>query len=90
MLTPRRMLAGGCRFAAVDGRRLRGRRAPTPPEFPPPLSYGYLLKLRLNVATLDIDDSAVAPQGATDANDVAVLSPVQPVEVLRRHGAGPG
>ncbi len=82
MLTPRRMLAALpllllLMVAACEDV------APTPPEFPP-LSYGYLLKLRLNVATVDIDDSAVAPQGATDANDVAVLSPVQPVEVLRR------
>lgn len=79
--TPRRSLLlltllAGLTACAVD----------TPP---PPLAvvqpdYGYLTKLRLNVATLTIDDSWT-PR-ADSGMHVESLSAVQPIDALRRMG----
>ncbi len=46
-----------------------------------PLSYDYLTKLRLNVATLDIDDGWRPPYGAAE---VSAYSPIPPVTALRQ------
>jgi hypothetical protein len=57
----------------------------TPPprtEFPP-LEFGYLLKLRLNVATIDIDDAS-APRDTADVEHVEALAPLAPADALRR------
>ncbi len=56
---------------------------------PPPLAvvqpdYSYLTKLRLNVATLAIDDSWT-PR-ADSGLHVESLSPIQPIDALRRMG----
>jgi len=47
----------------------------------PPLDYGYLAPLRLNVARIEIDDSWTPPGGV---QDLSALSPVQPIDALRR------
>ena len=53
--------------------------APPPPVYTP-LDYAYLAPLRLNVARIEIDDSWTPP----GAQDLSALSPVQPVDALRR------
>jgi hypothetical protein len=53
-----------------------------PPTFPP-LVYDYLPKLRLSVATIDIDD-AFQKQGTAEREYVDQLAPAKPVETLRR------
>lgn len=45
--------------------------------------YKYLTKLRLNVASVDIDDS-LAP--AADPRDMSRMAPIPPVEALRQMG----
>ncbi len=50
------------------------------PEVFPPLTYGYLTKLRLNVAHIDIDDTWTPSLGAGE--HVESLSPVQPLTAL--------
>jgi hypothetical protein len=55
--------------------------APPPTDFPP-LTYGYLSKLRLNVATVDIEDSVTAE--GSDPQHVEALAPVRPVDALRQ------
>lgn len=52
-----------------------------PPMSYPPVSYDYLTKLRMNVASVDIDDS-VAPN--TDRRDVSRFAPIKPVDALRQ------
>lgn len=52
-----------------------------PPTSYPPVSYDYLTKLRMNVASVDIDDS-VAPN--TDPRDVSRFAPIKPVDALRQ------
>lgn len=55
---------------------------PAPPANDPPLSFDYLPKLRLNVATIDIDNAwqpATVPTGI----HVEALSPVQPADALK-------
>ncbi len=44
-------------------------------------NYDYLTKLRLNVASIDIDDSLPPP---VDPRDVSRLSPIAPVDALRQ------
>lgn len=51
----------------------------SPPQFAP-LTYDYLLKLRLNVARIDIDDSWV-PTG--NAQHLEYLAPTPPLDALR-------
>jgi hypothetical protein len=51
-----------------------------PPEMFAPLTYGYLTKLRLNVANIAIDDSWTPSMGAGE--HVESLSPVQPLQAL--------
>jgi hypothetical protein len=46
----------------------------------PKLSFDYLTKLRLNVATVDIDE---ANPPVRDVKDMAILAPNKPVDVLR-------
>jgi hypothetical protein len=53
--------------------------SPPPPSYPP-LSYDYLLPLRLNVASIDVRNDFVPGSAA----DVAMLSPVTPVAALTR------
>ena len=47
----------------------------------PRLSYDYLTKLRLNVGSVDIDDSL---QRGTDPRDLSRLAPTSPVDALRQ------
>ena len=55
--------------------------AETPPARDyPPLSYSYLPPLRLNVASIDVEQRFV-PTGA--APDVSPVDPVRPVDALR-------
>ena len=51
------------------------------PQSYPPVSYDYLTKLRLNVASVDIDDS-LPP--SIDPHDLSRLAPVTPVDALRQ------
>jgi hypothetical protein len=52
-----------------------------PPASYPKVSYDYLTKLRLNVASVDIDDS-LPPN--PDPRDVSNRAPTPPVEALRQ------
>jgi hypothetical protein len=52
-----------------------------PPMSYPPVSYDYLTKLRLNVASVDIDDS-LAP--SRDSRDLSRFAPITPVNALRQ------
>ena len=87
-----------CASAGVDGARrvllglllaapvaLAGCASPPPvrTDFPA-FSYDYLTKLRLNVGSIEIDDSWGETYGATQ---VGALSPVSPVAALRRLAA---
>ena len=56
--------------------------APPPPVFPP-LTFGYLTKLRLAVQTIDVE-VAWTPQPVTSGEHVENQSPVQPVDALRQ------
>jgi hypothetical protein len=51
-----------------------------PPHNFPPLTYDYLLPLRLNVASVDVQDNWTPNSGA----DVGALSPQPPAEALER------
>ncbi len=51
-----------------------------PRRYDPP-SYGYLTPLRLQVGNIEIDDSWVPASGIPD---ISTLSPVQPIDALRR------
>jgi hypothetical protein len=55
----------------------------TPPPDLPPFDFGYLTKLRLTVATIDVDTSWT-PASVADATHVEALAPVSPVDALRR------
>ncbi len=57
-----------------------GGEAPAPQVFAP-LDFSYLTKLRLNVASIDIDDTWT-PR-ADSGEHVEYLSPVQPIDALR-------
>jgi hypothetical protein len=48
----------------------------------PPLDFGYLTKLRLNVATIDIDDAFAQRNGAADPGHVEALAPEPPADAL--------
>src|SRR5277367_5755431 len=52
-----------------------------PPPTYPPLRYDYLPPIRLNVASITVQQAYV-PSGA--APDVSPLDPVQPVDALRQ------
>ena len=54
-----------------------------PPMSYPPVSYDYLTKMRLNVASVDIDDS-LAP--SSDPRDVTRFAPIKPIDALRQMG----
>ncbi len=58
-----------------------GGEAPAPEVFAP-LDFSYLTKLRLNVASLEIDDTWTPP--ADSGQHVEYLSPVQPIDALRQ------
>lgn len=53
------------------------------PQTFPPLTYGYLTKIRLNIATIEVND-AWTPQPVPNGEHVESQSPVQPVDVLHR------
>ena len=53
----------------------------TPPQTFPPLTYDYLTPLRLDVASLDVDDNWV-PRG--NGKHVENLSPVPPAVAIKR------
>ncbi len=53
-----------------------------PPDFKP-LSFGYLTKLRLTVATIDVDNE-FTPKTVPGVQHVEGLSPIDPVAALRR------
>ena len=55
---------------------------PPPPAFPP-LTFGYLSKLRLSVATIDVDN-AFEQRGTADSQHVEQLAPQSPADALRR------
>jgi hypothetical protein len=56
-----------------------------PPRTFAPLTYDYLTKLKLNVAHIDIDDSWTPHiTGDQDGNQVAGISPVRPLDTLRK------
>jgi hypothetical protein len=55
---------------------------PPPPVFPP-LTYDYLPKIRLNVATIDVDN-AFATLGTGEREHVEQLAPVSAVDALRQ------
>ncbi len=59
--------------------------AEAPPVVYEQPSYGYLTKLRLNVAQVDIDDSWMPPAGPGPRH-VESLSPVSPKAALRQMG----
>lgn len=52
-----------------------------PPQSYQRPSYDYLTKLRLNVASVDIDDSLPPP---ADPRDISLRAPTPPVEALRQ------
>lgn len=56
--------------------------AASPQSFPP-LTFGYLTRLKLDVANIDIE-VGWAPQAVADGVHVEDQSPVQPVDALRR------
>jgi hypothetical protein len=56
---------------------------PAPSREFPPLDFGYLLKLRLNVATIDIDDAS-GPHDTADVEHVEALAPIAPADALRQ------
>jgi len=47
----------------------------------PKLSFDYLSKLRLNVASIDIDDT---PPALRDPRDLSILAPNKPLDALRQ------
>jgi hypothetical protein len=55
--------------------------SPPAPDFPP-LTYDYLGKLHLSVASIDVDNEFAAKGGGNP--DVAALAPVQPADALIR------
>lgn len=55
---------------------------PPPPDFQP-LDFNYLTKIRLLVATIDVDTSWT-PAPVPGAEHVEALSPIQPLQSLRR------
>jgi hypothetical protein len=57
--------------------------APPPQEDFPPLTFGYLPKLRLDVANIQ-SDVVWTPQPVPNGEHVEAQSPVQPTDVLRR------
>ncbi len=75
---PRRLLALAC-AALLAG---CAEQPPPPTDFAP-LTYDYLTKLRLAVATIDIANAWTANPVA-GGQHVESLSPVQPVDALRR------
>ncbi len=72
-----RVLAGLAVMATLSG--CGGGDTPLVSYAPP--SYDYLTKLRLNVATVDIDDSW-APR--PESHDLGMISPTHPVDALRQ------
>ena len=57
--------------------------ADTPPPDFQPLDFGYLTKLRLTVAAIEVDDSWT-PKPVADGIHVEALAPVQPIDALRK------
>ncbi len=75
---PRRAaLAGACALA------LASCAAPPPPQSFPPLSFGYLTKLKLDVGNIEVDN-AWTPATVANGEHVENQAPEQPVEALRR------
>jgi hypothetical protein len=62
---------------------LSGCAAPAPPESFPPLTFGYLTKLKLDVANIEVDNNWT-PQPVTNGEHVENEAPEAPVEALRR------
>ena len=56
--------------------------APGPPAVFPPLNFDYLTKLRLNVATIDVEN-AWTPSTVPGGQHVEALAPVSPADALR-------
>ncbi len=54
-----------------------------PPQLFPPLTFGYLTKLKLDIANIEVD-VAWQPQPVPNGEHVEIQSPVQPVDALRR------
>lgn len=74
---PRRVVLGAlllAPLAACGGGDL-------PPASYPKVSYDYLTRLRLNVASVEIDDSLPPP---ADPREMSRLAPTPPVEALRQ------
>lgn len=70
-------------FAVSAAGLLAGCDSPPPPVDYPPLRYDYLPKLRLNVASIDIDN-AWRPSTVPDGLHVESLAPTHPVDALKR------
>jgi hypothetical protein len=56
---------------------------PPPPQVFAPLSFAYLTKLRLDVASINVDNQW-SPQPVPNGEHVEAQSPVQPAEALER------
>ena len=69
--------------AAAVSLLLFGCAEPAPPQVFPPLTYGYLTKLKLDVGNIEVDN-AWTPAPVPNGEHVEAQSPVQPVEALRR------
>ncbi|MDA8249824.1 MAG: hypothetical protein M0Z28_11685 [Rhodospirillales bacterium] len=62
---------------------LLGCAQPAPPQSFPPLTFGYLTKLKLDVANIGVDN-AWTPSTVANGEHVESQSPAQPVDALRR------
>jgi hypothetical protein len=62
---------------------LAGCAAPAPPQSFPPLSFGYLPKLKLDVANIEVDN-AWTPGPVANGEHVENQAPEAPAEALRR------
>lgn len=69
--------------AAAPMLLLFGCAAPPPPQVFPPLTYGYLTRLKLDVGNIEVDN-AWTPAPVPNGEHVENQSPVQPVDALRR------
>ncbi len=82
-LLPRRFALLAC-LACLPALAGCGGEEPASPQVFAPLDFSYLTKLRLNVASIDIDDTWTP--AADSGQHVEYLSPVQPIDALRRMG----
>lgn len=83
--TPRRLRrrAALAFSVAVVPLLLFGCAEPAPPQVFPPLTYGYLTKLKLDVGNIEVDN-AWSPAPLPNGEHVENQAPVQPVDALRR------